>query len=364
MNFKKIGFIGLGLIGGSIAMKIKKDNPDTLIYATAGRESTIKTAYEMGLTENDTKIPLEAFKDFDLIFLCVPVQKNLQYLRELKSIINPNCFITDVGSTKTEIHNEVIALGLEKNFIGGHPMTGSEKTGLENADMLLLENAYYIITPTNQTSESIVNNFRSLVASLGSIPLILDYREHDYATAAISHLPHMISFALTNLVKDIDHDSTMKTIAAGGFRDMTRIAASSPVMWQNICFSNKEQLLKLMKLYQEAFSSLTQMVEDSNEQKLLDYFQSAKDYRDSLTIPAKRHMESCFEIYVDLADVAGGIAIIASLLAFSGVNIKNIGIINNREYEEGVLRIEFYDNNALELAIEILNEKNYNIHRH
>ena len=90
MNFKKIGFIGLGLIGGSIAMKIKKDNPDTLIYATAGRESTIKTAYEMGLTENDTKIPLEAFKDFDLIFLCAPVQKNLQYLRELKSIINPN----------------------------------------------------------------------------------------------------------------------------------------------------------------------------------------------------------------------------------------------------------------------------------
>ena len=138
MNFKKIGFIGLGLIGGSIAMKIKKDNPDTLIYATAGRESTIKTAYEMGLTENDTKISLEAFKDFDLIFLCAPVQKNLQYLRELKSIINPNCFITDVGSTKTEIHNEVIALGLEKNFIGGHPMTGSEKTGLENADMLLL----------------------------------------------------------------------------------------------------------------------------------------------------------------------------------------------------------------------------------
>lgn len=173
----------------------------------------------------------------------------------------------------------------------------------------------------------------------------------------------MISFALTNLVKEIDTDDTMKTIAAGGFRDMTRIAASSPIMWQNICESNKEQLLKLMHLYSDAFNKLTDLIASSDEKALLEYFQSAKDYRDSLFLPPKRSMEQFFEIYVDLEDVAGGIAIIASLLAYSGVSIKNIGIINNREFEEGVLRIEFYDNESLELATKVLEEKNYKIHQ-
>ena len=363
MNFNKIGFIGLGLIGGSIAQKIKQNKPDTLIYATAGRESTINTAFEMGIIENNHKLSLQEFADFDLIFLCAPVQKNLEYLKELKAIIKKDCIITDVGSTKTEIHNEVINLGLENNFIGGHPMTGSEKTGIENANPLLLENAYYIITPTSKTSDHEVSEFREFVSSLGSIPLVLDYKEHDYATASISHLPHMISFALTNLVKEIDTDDTMKTIAAGGFRDMTRIAASSPVMWQNICESNKEQLLKLMHLYTDAFNKLTDLIASSDEKALLEYFQSAKDYRDSLFLPPKRSMEQFFEIYVDLEDVAGGIAIIASLLAYSGVSIKNIGIINNREFEEGVLRIEFYDNESLELATKVLEEKNYKIHQ-
>ena len=110
MNFNKIGFIGLGLIGGSIAQKIKQNKPDTLIYATAGRESTINTAYEMGIIENNHKLSLQEFADFDLIFLCAPVQKNLEYLKELKSIIKKDCIITDVGSTKTEIHNEAICI--------------------------------------------------------------------------------------------------------------------------------------------------------------------------------------------------------------------------------------------------------------
>ncbi|MGN1089524.1 MAG: prephenate dehydrogenase dimerization domain-containing protein, partial [Huintestinicola sp.] len=197
----------------------------------------------------------------------------------------------------------------------------------------------------------------------GSIPLILDYKKHDYATASISHLPHMISYALTNLVRNIDdQDETMKTIAAGGFRDMTRIAASSPVMWENICESNREQLLTLMDLYIKELTQLRVSIDGSQKQQLLDYFQTAKDYRDSLFIPNKRSRTVCYEMFVDLVDEAGGIAIVASMLAFKGISIKNIGIINNREFEEGVLRIEFYDHEALDLAINVLKDKNYKIY--
>ena len=364
MVLKKIGFIGLGLIGGSIAKKIKLNHPKCEIIATARRKETITEAKEMDLISNSNLLDLSAFSDCDIIFLCAPVEKNLDYLRELKDIVSANTIITDVGSTKTQIHKDVIKLGLEKQFIGGHPMTGSEKTGISNANEYLLENAYYIITPTKETTTKQVEEFYALVKELGSIPLVLDYEAHDYATASISHLPHMIAYTLVNLVKDIDDENeTMKTIAAGGFKDITRIASSSPVMWESICKTNQKPLIDLMDKYITALSELKSDIEQAASQNLLDKFQSAKDYRDSITVKGVKSQTSVHELFMDIADETGGIAIIASLLAFKGVSIKNIGIVHNREYEEGVLHIEFYDQDALSLAIKILENKNYIVYK-
>lgn len=363
MKFNKVGFIGLGLIGGSIAKKMKADHPDIHIYATAHHEETVKEAYREGLIDNDTLLPLTAFHDCDIIFLCSPVQRNLDYLSELKDIIQKDCYITDVGSTKTEIHEEVIRLGLEANFIGGHPMTGSEKTGILAADKTLLENAYYIITPTAITPQSDVEDFREFVRSLGSIPLILDYKTHDYSTAAISHLPHMIAYSLVNLVQQIDDDNeTMKSIAAGGFKDITRIASSSPVMWQNICASNRQQILVLMDKYTALLSRLRSYIEASDEQALLDFFQSAKDYRDSLSLPSIKTESTYYELFVDLPDETGGIAKVSRILADAGISIKNIGIVNNREFEEGILHISFADEKARSTAKELLDAQGYTTH--
>lgn len=364
MNLNKIGFIGLGLIGGSIAKKIKLNHPDCEIIATARRQETVTEAYEMDLISNNELLPLKAFANCDLIFLCAPVEKNLDYLRELKDIVSPNTIVTDVGSTKTQIHKEVIELGLEKQFIGGHPMTGSEKTGISNANEQLLENAYYIITPTKENSQEQIDDFYTLVKELGSIPMVLDYESHDYATASISHLPHMIAYTLVNLVKDIDDENeTMKTIAAGGFKDITRIASSSPVMWESICMTNQKQLIKLMDKYITSLSELKEDIQNASSNVLLEKFQSAKDYRDSITVRNVKSYNQVHELFLDLADEAGGIAIIASILAFKGISIKNIGIVHNREFEEGVLHIEFYDEESVELAAELLVEKNYIVHR-
>ncbi len=363
MKFNKVGFIGLGLIGGSIAKKMKADHPDIHIYATAHHEESVKEAYREGLIDNDTLLPLTAFHDCDVIFLCAPVQRNLDYLSELKDIIQKDCYITDVGSTKTEIHEEVIRLSLEANFIGGHPMTGSEKTGILAADKTLLENAYYIITPTAITPQSDVEDFREFVRSLGSIPLILDYKTHDYSTAAISHLPHMIAYSLVNLVQQIDDDNeTMKSIAAGGFKDITRIASSSPVMWQNICASNREQILVLMDKYTGLLSRLRNYIEASDEQALLDFFQSAKDYRDSLSLPSIKTESTYYELFVDLPDETGGIAKVSRILADAGISIKNIGIVNNREFEEGILHISFADERSRSKAKELLDAQGYTTH--
>ena len=142
MSFEKVGFIGLGLIGGSIAKTIKKKYPDTTLIATARHADTIQEAHDFGTIENDTLLPLSDFADCDYIFLCTPVQQNLIYLKELKSVIKPSCIITDVGSVKSDIHKAVTALDIEANFIGGHPMCGSEKTGF-----LMLRNIFWK-TPT------------------------------------------------------------------------------------------------------------------------------------------------------------------------------------------------------------------------
>lgn len=363
MKLKNIGFIGLGLIGGSIAQKIKANHPDCTIIATAGRQATITEACSMGLIANDTLLELSAFGDCDIIFLCAPVEKNLEYLHQLKDIVKPDCLITDVGSTKTQIHKEVISLGLEKQFIGGHPMTGSEKTGISNANIYLLENAYYIITPTASTTEAQLNEFYQFVKELGSIPLILDYEAHDYATASISHLPHMIAYTLVNLVKDIDDEKeTMKTIAAGGFKDITRIASSSAEVWSQICYTNKEQISLVLGKYINYLVAVKDMIDSENKEGIFKMFSDSKEFRDSIGInngPIIRN----YTLYCDIEDKEGALSNITLLLSDNHISIKNIEIIHNREYSDGVLQISFYDELSRTSARNILSEKGYFIHR-
>ena len=351
--FQKIGFIGLGLIGGSIAKKIHTLYPDVTIIATAGHQKTITEAYGEHLISNQNLCEIKDFYDCDYIFLCTPVKGN----------IKNGCIITDVGSVKTDIHEEVTALAMEDCFIGGHPMAGSEKTGLKNANEYLLENAYYILTPTTKTSPERLEEFRSLVTQLGAVALVLDYHLHDYATAAISHLPHIIAYSLVNLVKKSDDaDETMKTIAAGGFKDLTRIASSSPVMWQNICQSNSEQIVRLIDAYEEMLEKTKHDILSSDADALLQDFQSAKDYRDSIAITNKGPIKEIYELYLDLLDEAGGIATVATILASNHLSIKNIGIIHNREFEDGVLRLEMYDRISLDAAVQLLRKHHYTIY--
>ncbi len=363
MDFGKIGFVGLGLIGGSIAKTMKRIYPDTQMIATAGHLATVEEAFADHTIINNTLLEPSAFADCDVIFLCCPVQKNVEYLQLLKDVIKSDCIITDVGSVKSDIHHEVIRLNLEDNFIGGHPMTGSEKTGYGSATAHLLENAFYIITPSAKTKDDTLTKFQNYIASLGAGVMVLGYEEHDYATASISHLPHVIAASLVNLIADIDTtDETMKSIAAGGFKDITRIASSSPVMWQNICLSNKEQIAKLIDAFTERLQDVKQQICVEDGDGLYQFFETAKDYRDSIHIPGAGSIKQIFEFYCDLIDEAGGIATIATILATNHLSIKNIGIIHNREFEQGVLRIEMYDQESLEQALSLLKKFHYTVY--
>ena len=363
MSEKTIGFIGLGLIGGSIAKALRRVHPEYRLIAYNRSRSSLVEAMSDGTINQATDVIDSSFAECDFIFLCMPVSVNIQCLKKLKDLVPDTCVITDVGSVKSTIHEAVRELGMESRFIGGHPMAGSEKTGYSSASDRLLENAYYIITPTPLSNPDKVEEMRQLVTDTGAVSIVLDYGEHDYATAAISHLPHVIAYTLVNLVRTSDNqEGLMRQLAAGGFKDITRIASSSPDMWESICLENKGQLLKVIDAYKASLDDISSAIKGNEGSRLHSFFEEAKDYRDSMPMKMKGSIEPAYEIYVDLIDESGAIATIATILASNRISIKNIGILHNREFQEGVLRIEFYERDAVEKATALLSKYSYVIH--
>lgn len=378
MNDITIGFIGLGLIGGSIAKAIKNVHKEYNLLAFnhhSSKENASNNNVNSSAISQDLELALKNgtldmvvsdlndFADCDIIILCAPVLQNINYLSVLKDIIKPACILTDVGSVKGNIHKEVIDLGLETVFIGGHPMTGSEKTGYENSHPTLLENAYYILTPTMYTPSAKLEFMVQLVNDMSSLPIILDDSNHDSITAAISHVPHIIAASLVNLVRDSDDTKeNMRHLAAGGFKDITRIASSSPTIWQNICLTNTTSIKAFLDNYIASLSNISKALENKDEGYLYDLFHTANEYRTSIPNRSNGLMENIYEIFIDIIDEAGAIATIATLLATNAISIKNIGIIHNREFEEGVLRIEFYEDLVREKAISLLKKYSYAIY--
>lgn len=361
----KIGFIGLGHIGGSVAKTIHRIYPGIEIIAYDTSKDTLDMAKEEGVITEGYSTISDKFADCNYIYLCAPVLYNSDFLPLMKefSIKNPDILITDVGSVKTGIHEEVIACELEENFIGGHPMCGTEFTGYAHSTAYMLENAYYIITPSAKISPQKVQEFKAFTDTLDALTMVLDYKEHDFIVGSISHLPHVISATLVNLVKNHDNaDQTMKLIAAGGFKDITRISSSSPLMWENICRANKEQILKLIDIYVSSISDIRQTIENSDGENIYAFFESAKDYRDTFSNAVSGPINQTFHIFVDLADEAGGIATITTILATNNINIKNIGITHNREFLQGALSLEFYNYGALKHAIELLQKYHYTVY--
>ncbi len=362
MRFLTFGFVGIGLIGGSVAKALRKEYPGCkIIVYNRSAESRV-----MALKDGTANVAVgsvdETFHECDYIFLCTPVERNVEYLKTLKEIVKEDCIITDVGSVKGNIHEAVKALGIEQQFIGGHPMAGSEKTSYEHSSEHLLENAYYAVTPGDGVPEERVQEFIEIITGIGAIPIHLSYQEHDRVVAAISHLPHIIASCLVNLVKHNDSPQEyMKTIAAGGFKDITRIASSSPEMWEQICMTNTENIVDMIQLYVDDLLSVKSELEKKNGKAIYDMISESRDYRDNLDDHSNSIIQKSYNVYCDIIDESGAIATIATILATNGVSIKNIGIIHNREFEEGVLKIAFYDELSADKAVEQLERHRYKV---
>lgn len=358
-----IGFIGLGLIGGSIAKTIRRVYPNYKLIGFDINKETLKIAYNEGILHKIVEEVGEEFSACNYIFLCAPVAYNLEYLKILKPYLSDTCILTDVGSVKGPIHHAVKDYNMEEYFIGGHPMVGSEKAGYSACTDRLIENAYYFITPSDKIKEQKVTEFIQFIEELGAMTILLKPEKHDEFTAAISHVPHIVAAELVRLVKDTDtEDGILKQLAAGGFKDITRIASSSPTVWEQICFSNCENIKKLLRRMIANMQDILLALEANKHGSIYDLFKESSAYRNSVPDNAVGLMQKTYEIFVDIPDEPGTLASTTTSLALHNINIKNIGIIHNREYEEGVLKIVLYDGESAQRAYEVLTKRNYIVH--
>ena len=361
-DFKSYLFLGFGLIGGSIAKGIRSVQPDARIIAYTRHKDKLEPAIADGTLNKIADSLTSDLADADVILLCAPTGTNLENLRTIAPLVSKNTLITDVGSVKHDIQECADALGLSAQFLGGHPMTGRETTGYVSADAMILENAYYILTPSKETRPEYTEQFTALVSDLRALPLKSDPIYHDYATAAISHVPHLIAAALVDLVKTEDNDDQfMKTIAAGGFKDITRIASSDPSMWENICRSNTENISLLLGRYIEKLSAIQNTLNDAAFPQINDLFRESGAYRNSMSDRRTSGIAKEYRLFVDIPDEAGEIAMVATLLATKSINIKNIGIVHNREQAEGALCILFDTEDDMNAAIPVLKKHDYRV---
>lgn len=362
MNFKKIGFIGLGLIGGSIAKAVKKYQPESEIFAFTKTSSQLIKAKSDGIVDIILEDLNENISGLDIVFLCTPVEYNEFYLKKIAPFVGKNTVITDVGSTKSSIHKLAVELDLEDVFIGGHPMAGSEKTGYDASDGLLLENAYYMLTPSSKIPPDKLNNLIALISDIKSIPFVIDYKKHDNVVATISHLPHILASTLVNLVKDSDYEyGIMKRVAAGGFKDITRIASSSPIMWEQICMDNKGPINIILRKYIDSLEDVYSNLSKGIPLYINNMFEKSGEYRNSFDSNTRGVIISKHDISVHIKDKPGAISVISAILAANSISIKNIGINHNRENGEGALNISFYDADSCDMAYKLLKEYNYKL---
>ena len=356
---KTIYITGLGLIGASMALGIKRDHPEYEILGYNRSQTSRDIALERGMIDRAT----DDFASFaplaDVIILTLPIKQTITFIQELAGLnLKDGVIISDAGSTKAAIVDaaEKYLAGKSIRFVGAHPMAGSHKTGAASADVNLFENAYYIFTPSGLTSSDTIEEMKDLLSGLHARFIEIDAKEHDRVTSQISHFPHILASGLMEqtAVYAQEHEMTRR-FAAGGFRDMTRIAESEPGMWTSILLSNRETILERIEDFKDRLDEIGQAISKGEEEQIWNFFNQAREQRQAMEIHKRGGVDSSYDLYVDVPDKEDVILRILELLR--GTSLVNIHINEeNREDIHGILQISFKNAQDLERAERLITE--------
>ena len=340
----RVFVIGLGLIGGSLSLSIKNNYPNSTIIGYDIADENKKLGKMLGVIDDSVDTLEEGVKDADLIIIATPVREAELMMEKLAHLpLKKDVLVTDVGSTKGKIVQKSCLLkdkGI--TFIGGHPMAGSHKSGVSASKALLFENAFYLLTPEDKADTKSVQLLIEWLSGTRAKFLVVSPQEHDLLTGVISHLPHIVAASLVHQADAASKSNELVTrLAAGGFRDITRIASSSPAMWRDILLHNKAVLLDLLDSWIQEMEKVSSLIKAEESDGIFDYFQKAKNVRDELPQNQKGAIPAFYDLYVDVPDYPGIISEVTGFLAKENISITNIRIVETREEIYGVLVISF-----------------------
>lgn len=361
MDTQTVLIAGLGLIGGSLAKGISENAGNHVIGFDLSK-STLDYAAENGIIHEKTSHFRDAAVRADFIILAAPITETIDLIKSLDTIeFRKQVIVSDTASVKSPIIEAASKLKNEKVlFIGGHPMAGSHKKGIQAAKRHLFENAIYVLSPTAGTADRDIEALKQLLNGIKSKFVVLQPNEHDEMTGVVSHFPHLIASSLVHQAKkwEATH-SFLPKLAAGGFRDITRIASSNPQLWQDIFFHNRAKMSVLLRDWIEEMSELKSLLENDEKEEIISYLLKAKLYRDGLAESDKGAIPAFYDVFVDIQDEPGAIARVVQLLALEEISIKNIEILEVREGIMGALRLSFYSRKTQERSARYLESHGY-----
>ena len=280
--FQKVTVIGVGLLGASFAKACKGRGLVDQITGYGRNSENLRKAKDLKIIDNYSGDLSEAVSDADLVLLCTPVSTIVPLIQRLVSQLAPGTIITDVGSVKESVvHRADKLIPEDIFFVGSHPIAGGENSGLESSTASLYQGAKCIVTPTEKTDKTALKKISTLWHAVGMNVISLSAEEHDFIFGAVSHLPHIVAYALMNTLGDLKTPSNLEVtkISGAGLRDITRIASSDPVMWRDICLSNRNHSLSLINRFQSKLEEIRNTIERGDGQELEKEFVAANKYR-------------------------------------------------------------------------------------
>jgi prephenate dehydrogenase len=357
----RIALIGLGLMGGSMGLALRDANP-TLEIIGMDEPSVVDQALRRGAITASATSATEAVEDADIVILATPLSVTLGLLDEIGRKLKPGTLVHDICSVKSPV--AACAEGALDNdvlFVGGHPMTGSEKSGIRHADGLLFENATYVLCPSDSTvgSEAYAE-LQRLLSSIGARLLEMDAQVHDRIAARVSHLPQLLSVLLVNLASSSrKQDRNLLDLAAGGFRDMTRIAGSPFPMWHDILAGNREEVLSALADFEGLLSDLRADLASNTLDAVGERFRDAEQTRNFIPSDRKGFLQPLADVYVFTSDRPGALVDMTSALHTADLSIKDIELLRIRENTGGTFRIGFETPSEADAAVRALSEAGF-----
>jgi len=283
-RFDTVAIVGMGMVGGSLGMALRHRDLTKRVVGVARRQETVELAVQLGAADAATTDLRVGVADAELVVLATPILTMLETAERMAPALKAGCVVTDVGSTKSllvERLPRLLPAGV--HFVGGHPMAGSERGGVEASDPELFEGATYLVTPAPGTPEAVTERLIGLLWALGARPRLCDPAEHDAITAAISHLPHVAAAALVHAVeRSGESEEALRSFIAGGFKSTTRIASSPPEMWRDICLTNRDALRRSLELFRASLDAFERALDAGDAEAVHAHFASARDARDRL----------------------------------------------------------------------------------